>query len=627
MRTPVHSNHAIRGLLGAPAALAVLALAAPLAPRAEARLQDLGTVAEASANEPATWDERLGRDRLLQFTQRSAESALTELSRPDLLPERRPVALMALGCAGARNERARLESWAVDGPLPERQAAILALGELGLDDPTTLLRLSRSPQPELAGCALLALLRQGSPQAREAVQRVASDEANPLAGVARDLLVFALDASGSHESAPARRWLDLRWEAARRYGLVDGQAWSARLLDGLLADESFLDQVIYGCASELHRQGVADHFLELALAGGSPVRLRGVVNAIPTELDRLLAAGLWVPSDDREWSQLVFEIDERRIEALTVGILRSARLIPGLSAYASILLVRSGNQEGLPLLELDLASKDPLQRARIAEALGGTREEHYVQLLQPLEKDEDPRVRVSAWIARYRLGEIEASESLPRSLGDAASPDHAQLVEQLCRVISDSEIESLLLGHAAELEGEPLLRVATALTARGHLQFRVQLRDALRRNAVPPALQREVVRALASQATHEDLLLLSGMFPSEGPLELNIELARSLIRRHDLSVLPVLRAALWREPFNRSVLAGALVIEVAGTEALRSEVARPPRVATPRALRRVGFALGEWGGTDEVERLARRANAADPALQGAYLGAMGARTH
>ncbi|NUP96488.1 MAG: hypothetical protein HUU28_10035, partial [Planctomycetaceae bacterium] len=46
-----------------------------------------------------------------------------------------------------------------------------------------------------------------------------------------------------------------------------------------------------------------------------------------------------------------------------------------------------------------------------------------------------------------------------------------------------------------------------------------------------------------------------------------------------------------------------------------------------RDLRRVGFALGEWGGVNEVEWLSARISPAEPALQGAVLGALGQRTH
>jgi hypothetical protein len=45
-------------------------------------------------------------------------------------------------------------------------------------------------------------------------------------------------------------------------------------------------------------------------------------------------------------------------------------------------------------------------------------------------------------------------------------------------------------------------------------------------------------------------------------------------------------------------------------------------------MRRLGFAIGTWGGIDAVERVSRlrRSNPGDPAVQGAVLGALAART-
>ena len=78
---------------------------------------------------------------------------------------------------------------------------------------------------------------------------------------------------------------------------------------------------------------------------------------------------------------------------------------------------------------------------------------------------------------------------------------------------------------------------------------------------------------------------------------------------------------------NRSILTGAAFVEVSSIEALRQELELPPRNATTRDLRRVGFALGEWGGIKQVDALGLRTSSGDPALQGALLGALAARTH
>jgi len=137
----------------------------------------------------------------------------------------------------------------------------------------------------------------------------------------------------------------------------------------------------------------------------------------------------------------------------------------------------------------------------------------------------------------------------------------------------------------------------------------------------------DVIAALAIFPAIEDLTLLRELYPRENDFAVNLELATAFVRLKDPLCQPVLRSALWREPWNRGVLAGALIIEVGGIDALRSELQRPPQRVSNRDLRRVGFALGEWGGLPEVESLARLRSSGDPVVQGALLGALGARTH
>jgi hypothetical protein len=69
--------------------------------------------------------------------------------------------------------------------------------------------------------------------------------------------------------------------------------------------------------------------------------------------------------------------------------------------------------------------------------------------------------------------------------------------------------------------------------------------------------------------------------------------------------------------------------DVGGPGSLRDEVHRIPTSASSRDLRRLGFAIGEWGGLEAVEYLQDRENLQmrSPVLQGAILGALGRRTH
>jgi hypothetical protein len=140
-------------------------------------------------------------------------------------------------------------------------------------------------------------------------------------------------------------------------------------------------------------------------------------------------------------------------------------------------------------------------------------------------------------------------------------------------------------------------------------------------------LSRRAVEALGRHPGAADLSLVRSLFPLGDELEIDVELACVLVRSGDAEIVPLLRSALWSEPWNRSVLAAALWIDVGGLDPLRLELQRPLAGASSRDLRRVGFALGEWGGLAEVEWLGTRIGPAEPALQGAMLGALGARTH
>src|SRR5688500_14997261 len=72
--------------------------------------------APVSAEEPRVQELRtlLERDPRASFSPHSAEVALASMSG-GLDPRQRPTALFALGAAGERAMRPRLESWAVEG--------------------------------------------------------------------------------------------------------------------------------------------------------------------------------------------------------------------------------------------------------------------------------------------------------------------------------------------------------------------------------------------------------------------------------------------------------------------------------------------------------------------------------
>ncbi len=574
---------------------------------------------------PASWEATVQRDRLLSFPARAVGPAVKEVADADTVAARRVVALMAVGCARVEREQARLESWALEGTREERRAAILALGELRTRNPSVLLRLADGAPGDLPEHALLALLRSGSPEGREYVESLAGLGEHPQSAAARRLLAF--DADPRAETDAARHLFELRWEAARRYGLVDGQAWSTQLLLQLAGNQRFLDAVVYRAASEVDRAGVRDHYLELLLDGEGTERIRGCVNALPAQLDEIYARRLWSPEDAEEWTALVDEIGVRGLEELTPNVLRAGRLVDHLRLLASGLLVRAGNPEGLPLLELDLQSRDPLERAGVAEALASTGLRQYQADLEGLRRDDpDGRVRMSALVGMARLGSSQAREELRELFYDSEHPDHAELIEALVRAHRDSTALALITELAPSAQGAARRRMATALLLADRFADRKLLRDALRSKPVKGPEVVQMIRALGRAPLVEDLELLAELFPVEDDLDANVELGLALVRNRSPGALRFLRFVLWQDPFHRSVLAGALMVEIGGPQTLHVELQRPPLGASDKDLRRVGFALGEWGSFLDVEELTGRRRSTDPAVQGALLGVLTSRT-
>jgi hypothetical protein len=84
---------------------------------------------------------------------------------------------------------------------------------------------------------------------------------------------------------------------------------------------------------------------------------------------------------------------------------------------------------------------------------------------------------------------------------------------------------------------------------------------------------------------------------------------------------------MWNSGFDQGVLAGMLLHEGAGLRGLIDEIEHPPSSARDVDLRRAGFALGEWGGIEALDALlAQLGSKGSPAVQGALLGVLGART-
>lgn len=574
------------------------------------------------------WDALLSRGARAGFAPQSGRAALAFLNSEEganASAEERSVAFVTLGIDEMRSERARLEAATAQGSELERRSATLALGRLGPGSTPLLLSISEKAEPVQAQCALLALLYSGEPEARARLEaRAASD-----AGVA-SLLAFLREPYGAPESAAGRLWLELRFAAARRYGLIDGKAWRVVLLEELATERVFLDQLVYRAARKLRRPGVQDHFLGALFEDSGEEALRAAVAVLPNELSQVVENGLWTPTDE-QWPILLDEIGERRVEALAEPLLRRALERPDVGGLAALLLVRAGDPAGRTILEQALAQSVPELRRRTAESLGDSGNPTWLSWLAALRDDADPSVRAAALVAQLQLGNVGARSDLTILL---ANPELAErevpvpiLIAALARAAGTDAVSELLEEVLPALKGDSRLKAASALALNGRAAGLVLLREEISARPLQGERGAEMVRALGRFPDNSDVQLLLERFPQEGEVEVNIALAEVLLQARTPIIGRFLRVAMWQPPFHRGMLAAALLVELVGIDALRQEVETPQLSARPEDLRRVGFALGAWGGLTQVEALAARVPVGDPALQGAVLGALGARTH
>ncbi len=579
---------------------------------------------------PEQWRALVARDRTVRFTDRTPSEARALLALDGLSPDRRAAALVALGCASAEGERTRLETTARSGTGVERWGAILALGEMNAGATALLLDLVANEDARTAECALLALLRDGRNSGRRRVEELAYDPVHPHAEAARELLVLALDPESSAPSRAGHLLLRLRWEAAREFGLVEGQAWRVLAIQALGRDPALLTEVVLGALPVLTRPGVADHLLPLVMHGTGDARLRAAVAILPRELALVVENGLWAPRDAAEWRVLLDEIDQQRVERLTPEIARAALEVPEVRWRGLALAALAGDESLGGWLDVDAATLPVPERIDLCVALGALPNSTWLGRFAALGEDPDARVRAAYLVAGFRQGLRKPEVEVEAVLSDAEHAGHAPLVAALCRVARDPDVALALENRLAEAEGDERLEIATALSLAGRLSGRATVRLALSSDP-PPRGARAVrlVRALARNKSSEDLEVFRALFPRPDDRQLDVELARTLVQLGDAAAEPLLRTALWRGEFDVSVLAGGLLLQRSGPLALLRELQNPPVDAASSDLRRVGWAAGEWGGWPEFERLSRelRAGPAHPAVQGAWLGALAARTH
>ena len=578
------------------------------------------------------WQELIQRDARVRFSDRTRGLAGEVLKAEKSSPERRAAAWFALGGAAALERGPELLEAAQKASEPERSAAILALGELGSGGTQELLELSRSADAALSETALLALLRTRKPALRRGIEEISGDAHDSRREAATKLLVFTADPALSEPTPAARRLLELRWRAAREFGLVDGQTWEVLIYRALCEHADFRADVILRAGARLERPGMRDLLLTALLHGTGEGRLRAAARGIPRELAQLVENGLWKPADPGEWDVLFDELEADRLEAYAPELFEAALGEPALEARALHLLSRSGAQDLAGPIDAALARADAAGRVELCRAMSESEEPAYLQRLGTLAEVREPGVHAAALVAQMLLGSRAADASVRAVLGAPDDPLRPALLAELTAHARSSSVLGLLQDEFPKAAKEERLPLALALAREGVREGRAFCREALASEPPPtPEQARVLVRALRARLNSEDLEVLRALFPREDRpenLSLDVELALALCELNDSEVHPLLHVALWHSDFEVSLFAGALLAQSSGLQALRDEAANPPASVRSTDLRRVGYALGLWGGLPEVESLAQllRYNSGAPALQGALLGFLSTRT-
>jgi HEAT repeat protein len=626
------------------------------------------------------WMKLIRRDATVGFTDRTRQAARTALSDSSTVGISRACALFALGSVQSVAFRPTLEVEARIAPGIVRRAAVLALGEMGEslnDGVEMLIGLLEDPDPTIVNDALLALARCRVASAENHLRRMAADPAQPLAVRAHQAMNFTRSPNRPSEFESASMLLSLRYESAKRFGTLNGRPWAQQRIEELKRDEAFLDEVVLMAAAELSRAGIKDHLMEVVVEPGRTLRWRAAAKALPLEVERMIANGLGGPTREAGWAQLIDGAVEAGWAASMPETLTRALGLRSLAPTAAAQLVRRR-----PELDERLRSalKSPKRelRVRAAEAIGRMSLTGYLLDLRgltgetSLQGDRGPRrmqVAAASWVARLRLGDVTAVEPMTDVLADRvgaySESERTILLDALEKGYRSEAIVKFLLSVVRETQGTVQAEVQALLARSGHGspwdEFTgewVVMTEDQRAMYLDPGWDRSkgpwrgtgaglraaygevdrgsstasrLLRGIAHLPGAEDLEFLAREFPLEENRAGNVLLAQTLIQNGHQRVEPILQAAVWNGPWHRSVLAAALVVEYRGVDLLMYWVAKPPAAARSADMRRVGFAIGEWGGLEAIDVLRQllgsAAGAERPALQGALLGALTTRTH
>jgi len=589
--------------------------------------------------------ERADRDLRVSFSAGAAERAREvlgnassgELGDWDL--RYLSSALMALGAGGESADLPALERYAEAGKLSLRRAAFFAIGEMGIRGYATMERLLAGHLVGAEEVALLALIRmdQGSRvEPRLALQLVldACDDYRPgLSNAALYMRDYALGGPAPAALVALDSYYDLRWAAGCAFGFVDGLRWEKLRLRVLASNPEYLNRFALSLLGGLDQAKQASHLIELLSMEHGPGVITGIVEGVPGFLPSLYRELGWRPASLGEWAELLQGVENLpNPSGYSVILLDVFNELPAGIAFgplrerAALLLLESGEDVPRSWVQQAVSSHDVRLQERLLGIGGSYENEFMLKYAQRiLASTKNTRVAIAAQLALARMGADGAEEYIQELILNA-SPSVRQILLELLESLSfDPRIYGLFRTSIEAQDPDPAAWdwLAFAATWRPIPDGqRERVRTALRGSQGTQKSRRRALERLLVEPSEEDLILCRELFPMDGELGLNLLIARGLVSRDNQHTRELLRSLLWGDNWNMAVLAGGLGKRIFGVRFLLDELSTPPEDASDHSLRCVGFALGEWAGQAAVEELARIETARDPALQGAYLGAL-----
>lgn len=577
-----------------------------------------------------TLDEARARDARVSFSAESARRARTTLENPPPVTLERAVAAFTLGTSRSTHDLARLEALTLEGLEPERRAALFALGELGPVGLAALERLAPRLDDSLADSFVVAFLvaeQRGAQAAVARLERLGSSDL-PVAVWARAALSYREGERAGALTPALLLHQELRWRAGQTFGFIDGERWSKVRLRELAREPAFTARVVLDASEALFAPVLKAHLVQALASDELPGALELAAKLLPRELGVALAAGEWAPRDAVEWQRLLDALERARTERAAKELCQRAFLeVPEVETQAGRLLLRGGADLPWKWIADRLVQGTPAEREALVRAVGDRGQRELAADLADLAVARpELGLEAPALVALVRLGHPSAEDGLELLVREASGARLEAAVRALVPSLQDVRIKkfALALRERADLPPELELELSIGLAAQGDRAARLRVRAELP-SAPPGPTRLAAIEALARGADPSDLEVLARLFPLESDLEGNQALALALLVGKDPVVRPVLQSALWGDDWTVSVLAGGLVVALAGPTGLLDELDSAPPDAAEVDLRRVGFALGEWGGQPALDELLRRRPESDPAVQGAVLGLLSAR--